>query len=155
MTWVTGWHWLALAVVLIAMDIFWRRGMTTGFWVACVATALADSILGLAFAAQVAVAAVVFVIAQACYWILNRAAMPKNATAKNRKQLQRMLGMRASLLAPIRKGHGKVQINDVLWDVRCDQPAKKGDLIEVVGYSDNSLEVTPIKLANQGKPNHN
>ena len=61
-----------------------------------------------------------------------------------------LLGTKVSVLVEIKKGRGKVQIRDTIWQVTCEQDLPCGRLVEVTGSDgsgkkDTVLHVQPVR----------
>lgn len=138
---ITGWHWLALAVVVLVLR------MLAGPWliapaVAALAVAIAMALVPLAWPLQFGVFAAVALVAGGIYWRWLRPPPLTHATKKVHKRKARLLGMRASLMVPIKAGRGTVQLQDALWPVTCGEDLPAGTLVEVTGYDKNILHVS-------------
>lgn len=138
---ISGWHWLAFAVVLLLLPVEKARRPLVGLAIAALLLALVMAITPLWWTAQLALFTLFSLAATAIYWRYCHVKQPANATEKLRKRKSRLLGMRASLMGRIKGGRGQIQIKDALWTVTCGQDLPAGTIVEVTGYDDNTLHV--------------
>lgn len=142
---LTGWHWLALAVVVLFLRALVGRWLIAPA-VAGLAVAIAMALVPLAWPLQLGAFAVVTLIAGGIYWRWLRPPPLTHTTKKLHKRKARLLGMRASLMAPIKAGRGTVQLQDALWPVTCGEDLPAGTLVEITGYDKNILHVSRASL---------
>lgn len=141
LTSINGWHWLAVALVLFVLQASTSRLLLAPA-VAALAVAALLAVEPVQWPVQLGSFALVTLAAGAVYWRWFKPPSFANATSRLRKRQNRLLGMRASLLAPIKAGRGTVQLQNALWPVVCGQDLPAGTLVEVTGYDNDTLHVS-------------
>lgn len=144
MSFLDGWFWLALGLLILVIDIVLATGVLLAFAVASLCMALSLSLVSISWPWQLALFSAISLFTLLAYRNLSRVGSPRNATHRVRRRKYRLRGKRASMITDTHQGRGKVQIDDVVWVARCDQALRAGQLIEVVGYTKNDLEVQPL-----------
>lgn len=136
-----GWHWLVLMVLfaLLSLRPRWRVLVVPALVASGVALSLAVHHYPWYWqgAAFIVPAVAGFFIWFKCFRLPNRAAL----TSYQKRRMAALVGKQASLLTPIRSGKGRLQLQDALWRVTCEQDLPAGQIVEVVGYSDKALHV--------------
>lgn len=140
---ISGWHWLALAVAMLPVQAATMRALIS-IVVGALAVALVMSVKPVPAQTQLWLFVGVTAVVCCIYWLFLRPRPPKNATERLQKRKSQLVGMRASLLAPISSGKGKVQIQDALWTVTSGQDLPRGTVVEVSGYDQNMLHVSKV-----------
>lgn len=138
---LTGWHWLAVGVVLFLVGAFGAGSVFIGAGCGAIAVALVLAVISVSWQVQLACFGVFFVIATIVHFVWFRVKPPKNETARVEKRAARLIGRKASLLAAVKSGYGKVQIQDAIWTVTCEENLPVGHLVEVIGYEKAVLQV--------------
>jgi Membrane protein implicated in regulation of membrane protease activity len=141
---LTGWHWLALGIGLLLLEILGVNGIFIGAACGAIALALVLAVVEIAWQWQLVVFGIFAVIGTGIFWRFFRVKPVDNATSKLNNRRAQLIGMRASLLQGVQGGRGKVQIQDALWTVSCQEDLPPGTLVEVVGYDDDALHVKKI-----------
>lgn len=141
---LTGWHWLALGLGLLLLEALGVNGILIGSACAAVVLALLLALVDIPWQWQVVLFGILAVIGTGIFWRFFRVKPAGNATEKLNNRRAQLIGMRASLLYPVQGGRGKVQIQDALWTVSCEEDLPQGALVEVVGYDDSTLRVKKI-----------
>ncbi|MCR6653774.1 MAG: NfeD family protein [Cellvibrionaceae bacterium] len=141
---LTGWHWLALGLGLLLLEALGVNGILIGSACAAVVLALLLALVDIPWQWQVVLFGILAVIGTGIFWRFFRVKPVGNATEKLNNRRAQLIGMRASLLYPVQGGRGKVQIQDALWTVSCEEDLPQGTLVEVVGYDDSTLRVKKI-----------
>lgn len=141
---LTGWHWLALGIGLLLLEVLGVNGVFIGAACGAIALALVLAIVELTWQVQLVVFGIFAVIGTGIFWRFFRVKPVDNATSKLNNRRAQLVGMRASLLQGVQGGRGKVQIQDALWTVSCQEDLPAGALVEVVGYDNDTLQVKKI-----------
>jgi membrane protein implicated in regulation of membrane protease activity len=141
---ISGWHWLALGIALLVLEVFGIGGILIGIGAAAIVVAIILAIVDLSWPWQIVLFGLFSVVGTAIFWMFFRVKPAENATSKLNNRRAQLVGMRASLISPIENGRGKVQIQDALWSVKASEDLPQGALVEVVGYDDSVLEVKRV-----------
>lgn len=138
---IGGWHWLAVAVVLLFIQVLTGTRVFSGIIAGAVAVALAMATAPITWPLQLALFSVVALIGSIAYLSYFHVKPPRNATDRLTRRKRKLLGARASLMTPIKSGRGKVQIRDALWTVIAAEELPAGTLVEVTGFDKQGLHV--------------
>ena len=141
---LTGWHWLAFGIALLLLETLGVGGILIGAGCGAIALALVLAFVDIAWQWQLVLFGLFAMVGTGIFWRFFRVKPAENATSKLNNRRAQLIGMRASLLSPVRSGRGKVQIQDALWTVTCEEDLPQGTLVEVVGYDDNALHVKKV-----------
>lgn len=141
---LNGWHWLVFGIVLFILEAFGVGGILVGAAAGAIVLAAMLAILPMAWQVQFVVFGVLALLGTAIFWRFFRVGSTENETSKLNNRMAQLVGMRASLLIAVKSGRGKVQIQDALWSVSCDEDLPVGTLVEVTGYEDSILHVVKI-----------
>lgn len=141
---LNGWHWLALGIALLLLDVLGVGGILIGASGGAIALALVLAFVDLSWQLQLVVFGVFAMVGTFIFWKFFRVKPVENATSKLNNRRAQLIGMRASLMQPVQSGRGKVQIQDALWTVSCDEDLPQGTLVEVTGYDDQTLIVKKV-----------
>lgn len=141
---ITGWHWLALGIVLLVFEVLGVGGILIGVGAAAILVALICAVVSISWHWQFVIFGVASVVATFVFWKFFRVSQIENDTGKLNNRAAQMVGTKVSVLVDIKSGRGKVQIQDALWNVSCEQDLPAGKLVEVVGYSESTLHVKPV-----------
>lgn len=141
---LTGWHWLALGIALLLLETLGVGGILIGLGAGAIIVALVLAVVDLIWQWQLVLFGVFSLAGTFIFWKYFRVRPAENATSTLNNRKAQLVGMRASLLHPVRSGRGKVQIQDALWTVTCAEDLPQGTLVEVVGYDDATLHVKKV-----------
>lgn len=141
---LTGWHWLALGIALLLLETLGIGGILIGMGAGAIILALLLSVVDMPWQWQLVLFGALSLAGTWVFWKYFRVKPAENATSKLNNRKAQLVGMRASLLQAVQSGRGKVQIQDALWTVTCEQDLPQGTLVEVVGYDDVSLHVKKV-----------
>ena len=126
------WHWMAIGVALLALEVLLSTEVLLGIGLGALATALLYKFLpGLSWQAQVLWFGVFSVITTVIYWKKFRASLQESDQPLLNKRTQQLIGTSVPLLESIKNGTGKVQIADALWTVQ-GADAEAGVQVKVV-----------------------
>ena len=59
--------------------------------------------------------------------------------------LDMFIGRKYKLLKDVENGKSEIQINDIIWTVKCDDQMKKGDTVEILDMEGNKYIVGGLK----------
>ena len=141
---LTGWHWLALGIALLLLETLGVGGILIGLGAGAIAVALVLALVDLIWQWQLVLFGIFSLVGTFIFWKYFRVRPAENATSTLNNRKAQLVGMRASLLQPVLRGRGKVQIQDALWTVTCEEDLPQGALVEVVGYDDTALHVKKV-----------
>ena len=141
---LTGWHWLALGIALLLLETLGVGGILIGLGAGAIAVALVLALVDLIWQWQLVLFGIFSLVGTLIFWKYFRVRPAENATSTLNNRKAQLVGMRASLLQPVLRGRGKVQIQDALWTVTCEEDLPQGALVEVVGYDDTALHVKKV-----------
>ena len=138
---VEYWHWLALGLVLLLVELV--TGTTYLLWPAVAAwvTGLAAMIVPMPFTVQLIIFAVsvVLLLLFARPLVRNRLlAGPESDLNEPGRQLT---GARGVAVAAFAQGEGRVRLGDTEWRAESDDAINAGDTVEVLGVNGSSLKV--------------
>lgn len=148
MVWITQlepWHWMALGIALLAIEVVISTELLLGIGLGALLTALVYKIYpDLGWQMQLVWFAVLSIIATFVYWKKFRAATQQSDKPLLNQKVQQMIGQTAVLVQAIENGRGKIQVADALWTVRgADLP--EGTLVKVVAAEDMTLVVEAVQ----------
>lgn len=141
---LTGWHWLALGITLLLLETLGIGGFLIGMGAGAIALALLLTLIAIGWQWQLVLFGVFSLIGTAIFWKFFRVKPAENATTRLNNRKAQLVGMRASLMQAVQNGRGRVQIQDALWTVTCEEDLPQGTLVEVVGYDDAALHVKKL-----------
>lgn len=141
---LTGWHWLAFGIAVLLLETLGIGGILIGAGGGAILLALVLAFVDISWQWQLVLFGVFSMIGTGIFWRFFRVKPADNATSKLNNRRAQLIGMRASLLHAVQSGRGKVQIQDALWTVSCEEDLPQGTLVEVVGYDDSALHVKKI-----------
>ena len=141
---LTGWHWLGLGITLLLLETLGIGGFLIGMGAGAIALALLLTLIAIGWQWQLVLFGVFSLIGTAIFWKFFRVKPAENATTRLNNRKAQLVGMRASLMQAVQNGRGRVQIQDALWTVTCEEDLPQGTLVEVVGYDDAALHVKKL-----------
>jgi len=136
------WHWLSLGMLILILEIFGAGGFLLGIGISALLNAVILFLFpGLVWYLQFMIFAVMSVVITLVYWKRFRNFNNKTEQPLLNSRMARLVGRSASLLTPIENGVGKVQIEDALWTVTCDEDLAQGVIVNIVGVDGAALVV--------------
>lgn len=142
---MTDWHWFFIGAACLVLSRLMLRVSFSALAVASLVVAGVSAVWPLTLVQQASIAIVLVPLAFVYLLWRGQVYMPANATRRIRRRKNRLIGLRASILQRVASGRGKIQLNDAVWTVLSSEDLKRGDLVEVAGYTGNMLEVRPIR----------
>lgn len=139
---IEPWHWLSLGMLILILEIFGAGGFLLGIGISALLNAVILFLFpGLVWYLQFMIFAVMSVVITLVYWKRFRNFNNKTEQPLLNSRMARLVGRSASLLTPIENGVGKVQIEDALWTVTCDEDLAQGVIVNIVGVDGATLVV--------------
>ncbi len=139
-----SWHWLALGLLILILEMLGAGGFLLGLGVASLSLALVTAIFpDLAWYWQFIGFALLSVVFTLVYWKKFRKFNEQTEQPMLNERVQRLIGRRVSLITPLTNGSGKVQIEDALWSVVCEQDLEQGSIVTIVSAEGATLHVEP------------
>lgn len=142
---MTDWHWFFIGAACLVLSRLILRVSFSALAVASLTVAAISAVWSLTLVQQASIAIVVVPLVFVYLLWRGQVFMPANATARIRRRKSHLIGLRASVLQRAATGRGKIQLNDAVWTVLSSEDFKRGDLVEVAGYTGNMLEVRPVR----------
>jgi len=137
-----SWHWLSLGMLVLILEILGVGGFLLGIGVSAFVIAVLLLIFpDLPWYGQFIIFAFSAVILTLVYWKRFRKFNNKTEQPLLNSRMERLIGRRVSLITPLRDGTGKVQIEDALWTVVCDEDLEQGSIVDIVGAKGMALIV--------------
>ncbi len=136
------WHWLSLGMLILILEIVGAGGFLLGIGVSALVIAAVLAIFPeLAWFWQFILFAVLSVAITLVYWKKFRKFNNKTEQPLLNSRTARLIGRSVSLFTPIQGGTGKVQIEDALWTVSCNEDLPQGTIVDIVGAEGMTLLV--------------
>ena len=139
MGWITYWHWLALALVLIIAETLGAAGFLIALGMAAVTTGFLTSLFIITWQWQLVFFSVLSVFFAIVWWQFLKQRSATSATLINRP-FESMLGRTVVLAEAIENGRGKIRVNDANWFVTGpDLPL--GTRVKIISVQEGTLLV--------------
>lgn len=137
-----GWAWIALGVVLMALEVAAPGAFMLWFGLAALATGLLVFVLPLSWEWALLVFALCAVVCVLIGRWLGRSSGPAEPEPLLNKRGAALIGRTLVLEEPVEQGRGRVRIDDTIWRVEGpDLPA--GQRIRVAGVDGALLRIEP------------
>ncbi|MEM8768269.1 MAG: NfeD family protein [Pseudomonadota bacterium] len=144
LTEISGYHWLALGILLFAAEALGAGGFLLGTAAAALVVGLLSLLLpGLGIAAELTLFAVTAVVASYLYLKVFRSEQEAVPDELNQRA-EAMVGTEFNLTEALPKGAGRVQIGDTFWRVQTDVALAGGTRVRVVAADAMSLTVAAV-----------
>jgi len=144
LTQMEPWHWMALGVALLAIEVLLGTELLLGMGLAGLAVALLYKLLpDLSWQVQLVWFAVFSIVFTVLYWKKFRASTQQTDQPLLNNRTAQLVGKQLPLFEPIVNGTGKVQIADALWAVK-GSDAPKDTVVRVVGAEGMTLVVEGV-----------
>lgn len=141
---LNGWHWLFFGIALLLLEVLGVGGILVGAGCGAILLASVLAVVPMSWQLQMVLFGVFALLGTIIFWTFFRVRSADNETTKLNNRLAQLVGVRVSLMTNIKGGRGKVQIQDALWTVSCQEDLPMGTLVEVTGYDDAILHVTKV-----------
>lgn len=144
LTQMEPWHWMALGVVLLAVEVLMGTELLLGIGLAGLAVALVYKLVpDMIWQVQLVWFAIFSIVFTVLYWKKFRANTQATDQPLLNNRTAQLVGKQMPLFEPIVNGAGKVQIADALWAVKgADSP--KDTVVRVVGAEGMTLVVEVV-----------
>ena len=133
------WHWLGLAAILLVLEVLSGTGFL--FWVG-MAAALTGVIVWLLPAMVVGYQGLIFaassLLLAVAWWCYSRRNPPRSDKPLLNRRGEQYIGRRFTLETPVEHGRGKINVDDSVWRIACDQDLAIGAKV-VITASDGVL----------------
>lgn len=138
------WHWMAIGVALLAVEVLISTEVLLGIGLGALATALLFKFVpDLSWQVQMLWFGVFSVLATVIYWKKFRAKLQQSDQPLLNKRAEQLVGKSVELLEPIKNGTGRVQIADALWTVQGPE-LEKGTNVKIVAVEGMTLIVDAV-----------
>lgn len=137
-----AWHWLSLGLLVLIAEALGAGGFLLGIGVAAIVVAAVLAIFpGLVWYWQFILFAFLSIAVTLLYWKRFRGFNNRTEQPLLNSRTERLIGRRVSLMTPIRNGSGKVQIEDALWTVSCEEDLEQGEIVDILAAQGMTLVV--------------
>lgn len=138
------WHWMALGIVLLAIEVVIGTEILLGIGMGALATALLHKLIpDLSWQVQLISFAVLSIVCTMVYWKRFRSSSAVTDKPLLNQRAQQLVGKTTQLVTPIVAGEGKIQVADALWTV-IGNDLPEGTSVKVVGVDGMNLLVEAI-----------
>jgi len=143
------WHWLALGIVILILEMLGIGGFFLGMAVAALTTgALQFFFPELPWFWQIGLFSLLSIAFTLIYWKKFRRFNHRTEQPDLNSRAAMLIGRKTPLLQAVTNGVGKVQIADALWTVECARDLDVGAMVEVVAVQGMILRVEPVNARN-------
>jgi membrane protein implicated in regulation of membrane protease activity len=134
------WHWILLAIVLIAGEALGAAGFLLGAVMAALELALITYIWpDLTWQQQMSLFALLALLCSVWFWYRFRSFNQTTAQPHLNDRASRLIGREFALTQSMIGGQGKIQVGDTLWRVESATNLPVGTQIKVTGHRDMVL----------------
>lgn len=127
------WHWLVLALLLLAIEIAGTGGFL--LWVG-IAAAITAGLLwlmpDLSVSAQLVWFAVLSVVSAFFWWQYLRSRKPNPHSLKLNRRMEQFIGQQGVITEAPVSGRGRARIGDTTWMIESADALQEGDAVRVV-----------------------
>lgn len=137
-------NWLILGVVLLIIEV--ATFTLLFFWLALAAlfmVGVSYFFPGLSLTAQLFMFAATTLLSVIIWHKAFKKTQDNIGDARMNNRTNRYIGRTATIVEPIINGRGKIQIEDSLWRVRCDNDLPVDTQVEIIGADGVLLDVRP------------
>jgi membrane protein implicated in regulation of membrane protease activity len=138
------WHWMALGIVILAIEVMVSTELLLGIGIGALLTALVYKLYPeLSWQMQLVWFAVLSIVATFIYWKKFRASKQVSDQPLLNQRAQQLIGQTSVLVEPIVNGKGKIQVADALWTVQGPE-LEEGVAVKIVATDGMTLTVEPV-----------
>jgi membrane protein implicated in regulation of membrane protease activity len=138
---VEFWHWMALGVVLAAVETILPGAFFLWLGIAAVVTGIVKFVFsGMSIEGQAIVFAICAVVSTITWWMLWRRRPIDTDRPELNMRGERLIGRRLTLDDPIVNGEGSAKVGDTIWRVR-GPDFMRGTQVKVVNVEGTVLIV--------------
>ena len=127
------WHWLVLALLLLAVELAGTGGFL--LWVG-MAAAITAGVLwlipDLSVSSQLVWFALLSVVSAFLWWQYLRSRKPNPHSLKLNRRTEQFIGQRGVVTEAVVSGRGRARIGDTTWIVESSEALAEGDAVQVV-----------------------
>ena len=128
------WHWIILAIVLIAGEALGATGFLLGAVMAAFEVALITYIWpDISWQKQLSLFAVLALLCSVWFWYRFKSFNQETDQPKLNDRAAQLIGREFALTQEMAGGQGKMQVGDTLWRVESETNLSVGTQIKVVG----------------------
>lgn len=141
------WHWIILAIVLIAGEALGAAGFLLGAVMAALEVALIAYIWpDLSWQKQLSLFALLALLCSVWFWYRFRSFNQDTSLPKLNDRASQLIGREYALTQTMTGGQGKIQIGDTLWRVESETNLTVGTQIKVTGSRNTVLLIAKAGL---------
>jgi|TARA_B110000503_G_scaffold25087_1_gene39594 membrane protein implicated in regulation of membrane protease activity len=134
------WHWIILAIVLIAGEALGAAGFLLGLVMASLELALITYIWpDLSWQQQISLFAVLALLCSVWFWYRFKNFNKQTNQPELNNRAAQLVGREFALTQEMRGGQGKMQVGDTLWRVESPTNLPVGTQVKVTGNRDMVL----------------
>ena len=137
------WHWILLAIVLIAFESLGAAGYLLGTIMAALELALISYIWPtMGWHNQLGLFALLAIICSVWFWYRFKSFNQDTDKPKLNDRAAQLVGREFALTSAMSGGQGKMQIGDTLWRVESETNMPAGTQVKVTGSREMVLLIT-------------
>ncbi len=141
------WHWIILAIVLIAGEALGAAGFLLGAVMAALEVALISYIWpDLTWQQQLSLFAVLALLCSVWFWYRFKSFSQTTDLPKLNNRAAQLIGREFALTQEMRGGQGKMQVGDTLWRVESEINLPIGTQVKVIGSREMVLLIVKAGL---------
>jgi hypothetical protein len=138
-------HWLILAMILLALEVFGAGGFLIGMAIAGMVLSLVTWLLpGLDWQPQLVAFALISVAATYIYWRKFKRFNERTDQPELNHKTSQFVGRKFVLQQALVGGMGKQQIGDTFWKIKAEGDLAEGCLVEVYDAVGSELLVKSV-----------
>ena len=141
------WHWIILAIVLIAGEALGAAGFLLGAVMAALEVALISYIWpDLTWQQQLSLFAVLALLCSVWFWYRFKSFSQSTDLPKLNNRAAQLIGREFALTQEMTGGQGKMQVGDTLWRVESETNLPIGTQVKVIGSREMVLLIVKAGL---------
>lgn len=141
------WHWIILAIVLIAGEALGAAGFLLGAVMAALEVALISYIWpDLTWQQQLSLFAVLALLCSVWFWYRFKGFSQTTDLPKLNNRAAQLIGREFALTQEMTGGQGKMQVGDTLWRVESETNLSIGTQVKVIGSREMVLLIVKAGL---------
>lgn len=142
---ISHWHWIVLAIVLLAGEALGAAGFMIGISLSAfiVAGLMATGLLN-DWQIQFLLFALFSVLSSVVFWNFFRNRNAQDSAEIINDRAAQLIGRKLTLQADIEHGQGRIQIGDTLWKVSAEHDLAAGTLIEIYSSEGMMLHIREL-----------
>ena len=141
------WHWIILAIVLIAGEALGAAGFLLGAVMAALEVALISYIWpDLTWQQQLSLFAVLALLCSVWFWYRFKSFSQATDLPKLNNRAAQLIGREFALTQEMTGGQGKMQVGDTLWRVESEINLPIGTQVKVIGSREMVLLIVKAGL---------